>query len=279
MNITTFPLDATTYTADALGAWFAVRTRGVFAADGHYHITTNNTMSVTVGSGLAWLRMTEHWGVVAFNQNPVALTLPPAENATHRIDAVCLQLDKSANLSRLILKKGTSGENTPAPPVRNASLDEIYLATIRVPAGAASVQPNHITDQRLNETYCGIVSDGAQIPTQQLYDTWMAWFAEVRRNLDDDAAGHLYNLIEGLREDVGALRGDMNTHITQTIAAHGATTAPTANTLAARGAGGTLRVGVPTADDHAVRRLDLNNGLRKAGPSPFQRIIMTGRFW
>ena len=201
MNIVTFPLDVTDYTADALGAWFAARTRGVFAADGHYHITTNGNMTVTVGTGLAWLRMTEHWGVVAFNQNPVVLEVPQAENATHRVDAVCLQLDKAANLSRLILKKGTPGAIAPPPPVRNASLDEIYLATIYVPAGVVSIQPIHITDQRLNEAYCGIMSDGTKIPTQQLYDGWMAWFRELRTNLDEDAAGSLYNLIAAHKAD------------------------------------------------------------------------------
>ncbi|MCL2587998.1 MAG: hypothetical protein FWD84_01170 [Oscillospiraceae bacterium] len=202
MNIMTFPLDVTDYSADALGAWFAARTRGVFAADGHYHITTKDNMSVTIGTGLAWLRMTEHWGVVAFNQDPVALIVPPAENATHRIDAVCLQLDKAENRSRLILKKGVPSADAPPPPVRNASFDEIYLATITVPAGAASIQPHHITDQRLNEAYCGIMSDGAKIPTQQLHDTWMAWFEELKTNLDEDAAGALYNLIGSLQEDM-----------------------------------------------------------------------------
>ncbi|MCL2567940.1 MAG: hypothetical protein FWE12_00675 [Oscillospiraceae bacterium] len=200
MNIVTFPLDVTDYTADALGAWFAARTRGVFAADGHYHITTNGNMTVTVGTGLAWLRMTEHWGVVAFNQNPVVLEVPPAENATHRVDAVCLRLDKAANLSRLVLKPGTPGINRPAPPVRDASFDEIYLATIRIPAGAASIEPIHIADQRLNEQFCGIMSDGTNIPTQQLYDTWMDWFRDLKTVLEEDTAGKLYNRIEGLLE-------------------------------------------------------------------------------
>ena len=207
MSIVTFPLDVTDYSADALGAWFAGRTRGVFAADGHYHITTNDNMSVTVGAGLAWLKMTEHWGVVAFNREPVTLEVQAAGNTLQRVDAVCLQLDKVANRSRLFVKTGEPGVNRPVAPVRDSSVDEIYLATITVPAGAASIQASHITDQRLDEHFCGIMSDGTKIPTQQLYDTWMAWFADLKGTLDDDALGNLFNRIMVLERMAGELEG------------------------------------------------------------------------
>ena len=207
MSIVTFPLDVTDYSADALGAWFAARTRGVFAADGHYHITTSNAMSVTVGPGLAWLRMTEYWGVVAFNREPVVLEIAPAGNTLQRVDAVCLQLDKVANKSRLFIKQGEPGVNSPVSPVRDSNVDEIYLATIAIPAGAATVQAAHITDRRLDEHYCGIMSDGTKIPTQQLYDTWMAWFADLKGVLDEDALGNLFNRIVALERTAGDLAG------------------------------------------------------------------------
>jgi|GEM_PF-6139745 len=186
MSIITFPLDVTDYTADALGAWFAARTRGVFAGEGHYCITTNDDMTITVGPGLAWLRMTEYWGVVAFHREPTTLTVSLAENTLQRVDAVCLQLDKVANTSRLLIRRGEPGVDTPPPPVRDSGMDEIYLATIKVPAGAASIQAVNIADQRLNEDYCGLMSDGTKIPTQQLHDAWTAWFADMQKSAEKE---------------------------------------------------------------------------------------------
>jgi len=197
MSLLTFPLDATEYSASALGAWFATRTRGVLAEEGHYDITTNGGMIVTVGPGIAWLKMTEHWGVVVRNGAPVVLQVPAADNARPRVDAVCLQLDKVANESRLVVKPGAPAVTpSPLPPVRDSNVDEIYLALITVPAGAVAVQASNVADKRLDEFYCGLVLDGTSVPTQGLHDAFMDWFTELQGTLSGDVAGNLLNQIK-----------------------------------------------------------------------------------
>ncbi len=178
-----FPLDNTGYEADALGAWCGTRTRGVFAADGHYSVTANGDMTITVSAGLAWLKAGNYWGVNAYEASPQLLTIATADGALSRIDAVCVRLDKNRNMGEIVVKQGAYNPQPPviAAPVRNMDYDEIYVATIMVRAGATSILPTDITDQRLNETYCGIMRDGVtSIPTQQLYDAWWAWFNSLQ---------------------------------------------------------------------------------------------------
>lgn len=218
-----FPLDNTEYEANALGAWCSTRTRGVFAADGHYTVTATGGMTVTVSPGLAWLKAGDYWGVNAFEANPQRLTVATADGALSRIDAVCIRLDKNRNLGEIVIKKGAYSPQPPtiAAPVRNSDYDEIYVATIMVRAGATAIGPDDITDQRLNETYCGIMRDGvSSIPTQQLYNEWKAWFTSfstvsesefdawfenLQDQLDDNQATNLQNQITKLGDDVYTL--------------------------------------------------------------------------
>ena len=175
-----FPLDNTEYEASSLGAWCATRTRGVFAADGHYAVTANDDMTVTVSPGLAWLKAGQFWGVNAFENNPSVLTIDTADGSLSRIDAVCVRLDKNQNRAEIVIKTGSYSPQPAVitPPARNLDYDEIYVATIAVAAGATSIRQIDITDRRLNEDYCGIMRDGVTgIPSQQLYDQWQSWLA------------------------------------------------------------------------------------------------------
>lgn len=179
-----FPLDNTKYEANALGAWCGTRTRGVFASDTHYVVSSNGNMTVTVGPGLAWLKADTFWGVSAFEVNPTTLKIDTADGALSRIDAICIQLDKNKNIGGIIVKKGSYTPQPPklAAPVRNLDYDEIYVATVTVRAGATSILPSDIhNDAKIEETLCGIMRDGVTgIPTQILYDMWIAWFDEFK---------------------------------------------------------------------------------------------------
>ena len=155
-----FPLDNTEYSADALGAWFGSKSRGITSAD-HCTTTTNGDMSVTVSPGLAWLRAGDYWGVVALDAEAQKLTISTADGSLPRIDAVCIRLNKNQNRAEMIVKKGrAASQPSVAPPVRDLNYDEIYIATILVRAGATSILESDITDQRLNDDYCGIARDG-----------------------------------------------------------------------------------------------------------------------
>lgn len=216
-----FPLDNTEYEASALGAWCGTRTRGVFAADGHYAVTSNGDMTVTVSPGLAWLKAGDYWGVNAYEISPQRLTIATADGALSRIDAICIRLDKNKNRGELVIKQGSYSPQPPtvAAPARNLDYDEIYVATIAVRAGATEITPADITDQRLNEAYCGVMRDGVTgIPTQQLQDQVEALIEDLKAAISAVTEGTIFDpytvryiaqsLTEGerrqARENIGA---------------------------------------------------------------------------
>ncbi|MDY5094954.1 MAG: hypothetical protein SPE95_01585, partial [Oscillospiraceae bacterium] len=129
MAIVAFPLDNTEYTASAMGAFLATRTRGVYSADDSLAVTANGNMTVTVGPGLAWLKAADYWGLAVCSEAAATLTVPTASSSAKRMDAVCLRLDKTGNKAELIVKPGTPAAMPVLPPLqRNDSYDEIYLA-------------------------------------------------------------------------------------------------------------------------------------------------------
>ena len=215
-----FPLDNEEYEADALGAWCGTRTRGVFAAADQFTVKANGDMTITVSPGLAWLKADTYWGVAAFERDPQVRTIDTADGTLTRIDAVCIRLDKNRNIGELVVKKGAYSPQPPtiAAPARNLDYDEIYVATVRVRAGTTVILDTDITDQRTEETYCGVMRDGVTgIPTQSLYDAWWAWFngyqvdseaefnkwfQNLKNQLDDNQAANLQNQVDNIKNDI-----------------------------------------------------------------------------
>lgn len=191
MAIVAFPLDNTEYTASAMGAFLATRTRGVYSADDSLAVTANGNMTVTVGPGLAWLKAADYWGLAVCSEAAVTLTVPTASSSAKRMDAVCLRLDKTGNKAELIVKPGTPAAMPVLPPLqRNDSYDEIYLAGISLAAGAVAVSAADITDLRLNEDYCGLMRDGVTgIPTAQLSAQADALMAQLREAIQAASSG------------------------------------------------------------------------------------------
>lgn len=166
-----FPLDNTQYDASAVGSYMATRTRGVLSADANLSVTADgSSMAVSVSAGLAWLKHGDYWGTAALLQQPQPLTISAADGALSRIDAIVCRLDKVGNAAEIVVKKGSyAASPTVVDPVRDDNYDEIYLATVSVASGTTAITQALITDQRLNETYCGLMRDGITgIPTAQL---------------------------------------------------------------------------------------------------------------
>ena len=191
MAIVAFPLDNTEYTASAMGAFLATRTRGVYSADDSLAVTANGNMTVTVGPGLAWLKAADYWGLAVCSEAAVTLTVPTARSSAKRMDAVCLRLDKTGNKAELIVKPGTPAAVPVLPPLqRNDSYDEIYLASISLAAGQVAVSAADITDLRLNEEYCGLMRDGVTgIPTAQITAQADALMEQLRQAIQAASSG------------------------------------------------------------------------------------------
>lgn len=193
----TFPLDNVQYEANALGAWLGTRNRGVFSTGTNFAVSLVTGMQISVASGIAWLKKDDSEGTICFEENAKTFTIAAA-NAQHpRLDIVCIQLNKLTKQATVVVKQGVA-EATPAivPPVRDDDYDEIYLASIFIPAGATALTADNITDLRLNKNYCGLVRDGVtMIPVEELESQIQELVAEIRAELQQQEGGSV-NVLE-----------------------------------------------------------------------------------
>lgn len=222
-----FPLDNTPYEAKDMGTYLATRTRGVFSSDGNLAVTPGESgLSVSVSPGLAWLKWSDYWGTAALQAQAITLNLDTADGALKRIDAIVCRLDKVNNRAEIVVKKGApSSAPIVVPPVRDANYDELYIATVLIGAGVISISASAITDQRLNEEYCGLMRDGVTgIPTASLHaqaqqilteltdalnaqivrqsSEFDAWFEELKGKLGEDPATALQQQVDNLNAAV-----------------------------------------------------------------------------
>lgn len=179
-----FPLENTAYTAEDAQLWFATRQSGVYAGT-HLGVTANGTMTVTLGTGIAWLHYADFAGCVYGNTVGKALTVELADAQYARIDRVCIRLEVLNNKCYAYVKKGTAAASPAAPALqRDASAYEISVAQIAVAAGASAINAGNITDERLNESVCGLMRDGVTgIDTSVLQSQYNAILAELEANL------------------------------------------------------------------------------------------------
>lgn len=222
-----FPLDNTPYEAKDMGTYLATRTRGIFSSDGNLAVTPGESgLSVSVSPGLAWLKWSDYWGTAALQAQAITLNLDAADGALKRIDAIVCRLDKVNNRAEIVVKKGApSSAPIVVPPVRDANYDELYIATVLIGAGVISISASAITDQRLNEEYCGLMRDGITgIPTASLHAQaqqilteltaalnaqivrqsaeFDAWFDDLKGKLGEDPATALQLQVDNLNAAV-----------------------------------------------------------------------------
>ena len=119
----------------------------------------------------------------------ITLTVPEADDTLSRIDRVVLQFDADANCTTLKLKQGTPSASPAAPAIQqNHRIYELGLAEIAVPAGSTTVTTSNITDTRLDESLCGVMSDGVTgIPTAQLLAQANARIGEIEEQATTSA--------------------------------------------------------------------------------------------
>lgn len=170
--VTTYPLDGITYGAADAAGYNSARTSGVYSAEEDYTVTPAGGYTVKVSGGRAWVHPAKYVGYSIIKQEPDTLTLPLADAQRPRIDRVVLRYDAAARKSYLLVLEGTPASTPTAPAIsRTNLLYDLCLAQIARPAGSTAITAGNITDTRLDESLCGVMSDGVtRIPTQQLVD-------------------------------------------------------------------------------------------------------------
>ena len=198
-------------------------------------VLTDTEMTVKVDIGVCYIN-----GYMGWVETPEKFTIEESDLQA-RIDRIVARLDFTDRSIKLFVKKGVAQGNPVAPELqRDYDIYEIALADIRVNANAIEITQENITDLRLNTELCVIVANQLQhVDTTTLfnqYQEWLkrvtaeaeadlldkkqqfeldltnlenefvkafdTWFKTVEYVLDGDAAGHLLNLINGIKSDM-----------------------------------------------------------------------------
>lgn len=174
-TIKNFPNNADEYIgAEYVMKWLHGRTSGVFGADGNLAVSANDNMTVSVSDGVGWIANSKADGCVIWNDteatggSKLQLTIGLANSSLPRIDRVVVSwatVDYSAKPTIEILQGSPASQPQP-PALTNTTLKrQISLAQIRVAAAASRITASDITDERMDETVCGLVTESVGVDT------------------------------------------------------------------------------------------------------------------
>lgn len=169
------------YLAEQFAAYFAS-----FIGNGVYgssmqklEIVSQNVpdMSVQVLSGEAWIN-----GWWYRNTDAYTLSLQIADGVLSRIDAIVLRWGNTERDMWLQVITGTPSANPQIPPLRrDADYYDLRLGYVNVSAGSVRITQAQITDTRLDNAVCGLVTGVVdQIDTTDLYNQFTAYFNEFK---------------------------------------------------------------------------------------------------
>lgn len=180
-EIKSFPNNQDAYIgAEWVMKWLHGRTSGVFGADNNLAVSAvADSMSVQVSDGIGWMANSNADGVVFWNDNEesngskLTLTHDSADGVLDRIDRIVVTWETTnyVALPTISILKGATSSNPVPPTLTNNNVQrQISLAKVYIPAGTVSLSASMVTDERLDQSVCGIVTETVKIDTSTIYD-------------------------------------------------------------------------------------------------------------
>lgn len=147
------------YAAEDFAEYFRTfLTSGVFEAGTNLQVSPSSGLVLAVGYGAAMLDGYGFW--LKDDSTGVKTVSLVAANTLPRKDRIVVRLDKSVGtrLATIAVKTGTPAASPSAPTLTRAgNIFEISLAVVAVGANVLSISAGNITDERTNNSVCGIV--------------------------------------------------------------------------------------------------------------------------
>lgn len=173
------------YSADQLGNYFkGLISNGVFEKVGKaFIVTSNNDMSINVGSGKAYIN--EKW---VENDKTANYSIDASDTAYARIDTVVIRLDYTARTISIKILKGTASPTPTAVSItRNNSVYDLKLAEVKVNANVTKITTSDISDYRVDTRVCGFVTGVIkQVDTSKLFLQMQEDYKAVRNSIVKD---------------------------------------------------------------------------------------------
>lgn len=198
----------------------------------HSGVCQQGDLTLTPAGGMT-AQLGEGWAIVNGyhykNDGPLVLTFGYADGALDRIDTVVVRRDVNTRDIHAMVVAGTPAITPVAPAyIRDAETYDLCLYYVRVPAGATAITSSMITDKRADSDLCGYVYckfKGIDLTVmQKQYETWFSelsdtaladqeafesefvkWFAHMKDQLTEDAAGNLQLQIDKQQEQIDAI--------------------------------------------------------------------------
>lgn len=174
--------------------WHHGRTSGVFAADGNAAVAAvQGSMAVTVSDGNGWITDSGGNGIVWWNDTEktngakLQLTIDAADGTLNRVDRVIVEWKTTnyVDYPEIKILKGTPSSTASAQALtNNSTLRQISLAKVSIAAGTTALTPAMITDERLDETVCGIVTEQVGIDTTTMQAQFEAVLTETQEQCE-----------------------------------------------------------------------------------------------
>ena len=180
--------------------WLHGRTSGVFAAAQNAAVAAMDTpgMGITVSDGTGWMTDAGGNGVVWWNDTEktsgqkLQLEIDMADGVLNRIDRIIVEWKtiNYADLPEIKVLKGTASSTAEAPALtNNSTVRQISLARVSVAAGITAITASMITDERLDPSVCGLVTDGLSIDTTTINAQYTALLDSLAQELAALEAG------------------------------------------------------------------------------------------
>ena len=190
-NIKSFPNNQDEYIgAEYVMRWLHGRTSGVFGAANNAAVAAvQGAMAVTVSDGTGWMSNSNSDGVVWWNDNEAVngsklqLSVDPADSTLNRIDRVIVEWKTTnyVDYPEIKILKGTKSSIASAPSLtNNSTVRQISLARISIPAGTISLTNSLITDERLDTSVCGLVTEKVSVDTSMINAQVQATLTETQ---------------------------------------------------------------------------------------------------
>lgn len=199
------------YLAAQFAAYFAL-----FVGNGVFGSPTNQ-LKVSSGDGMT-IKISPGWAFINgywyHNDEELVLSVTSNIGTSSRSDAVLCRWDAgSRRISAAVLVGSTE-------VTRDGSYYDLKLAEILVPAGATYVPQSNITDTRMNESVCGLVTHILEVQTtEDLFAQYEAifneWFNSVKDQVTGDLAIRLQTEFTELNEKVDTYQANTETMISE----------------------------------------------------------------
>ena len=197
--IKNFPNNADEYIgAENVMKWLHGRTSGVFGAEDNLAVTADDGLSVSVSDGVGWIANDEADGTVFWNDSEkengtkLSLSIELPDAIFPRIDRVVVSWETINYVEKpsIEILKGTVASSPVPPSLTNNNLKrQISLAQIYVPEAASKIISDNITDERLNEDVCGLVTSGIGVDTSVMQAQFLALLSKIESELANLNAG------------------------------------------------------------------------------------------